>query len=77
MRKYLMALIKNAMLITCIYSGLVWGYCCIRIFTGGFGWSEEFYGGIPVTFLDLAMLTFIISGLSGFLFLLAKEAEKL
>jgi hypothetical protein len=72
-----MSLIKNALLITCIYSGLIWAYCCFRVFTENFSFMDSFIYWSPISFLDLAMLTFIISGCSGFLFLIAKENEKL
>ena len=70
-------LLKNAFLIVCVYAGLMWLYCVVRVFTGNFPFSEPFIYGYGLTFLDLSILTFIISGTSGFLYLTLREAEKL
>lgn len=70
-------LLKNALLVLALFSALVWIYCVLRIFDGNFPWSDLFIDGIPITFLQLAMLSFVISGCSTFLYLLMREAEKL
>lgn len=70
-------LIKSALLIYSIYAGLVWLYCVVRVYTGNFPFSEPFIYGLPGTFLELSIFTFITSGTAGFLYLVMSEAEKL
>jgi hypothetical protein len=52
---------------------LVWGYCVLRIVTGGFPFSDEFIIGIPVTFLDLSILAFVTFLAAFFCYLVLEE----
>jgi hypothetical protein len=39
---------------------LIWIYCVIRIFLGEFAWDAEFIDGIPISFLEISIGSFII-----------------
>ena len=44
-----------------IYALLAWGYCCARLLMHPEYMSDPFIMGIPVTFWQFAMGTFIVS----------------
>ena len=46
------------------YCLAVWAYCAVRIFTGGFDWSERFIWNVPVTFWELAIVAFVASAVA-------------
>ncbi len=52
---------------------LMWFYCICRIFTGDFAFQEEFIMGIPITFLEISIGSFIIFLASLFLYLCFEE----
>ena len=60
------------------YSLLMWLYIAARIivFYDPSCWRSEFIDGIPITFWQLGIVTFITSGASMFGFLSLKEGVK-
>ncbi len=55
-------------------SFLIWIYCVIRIYLGQFPWSDLFIDGIPVTFLEISIASFIVFLTAMFSYLVLEEA---
>lgn len=55
---------------------LIWLYCIVRIFLGDFPFSDLFIDGIPVTFLDLSIASFIIFLAAIFSYLVLGELDQ-
>jgi len=56
---------------------LVWLYCVLRIFLGDFPFWDEFIIGIPVTFLDLSIASFIVFLAAFFSYLVLGEIDRM
>lgn len=74
-------ILKNFFLVLSIFSGLGWAYCVGRIFTwpdpSRFPFKDQFINGVPISILETMILFFVISGTATWLYLLAREAERL
>jgi len=55
---------------------LVWLYCVLRIFLGEFSWDSEFIEGIPISFLNLSIGSFIIFLAAIFSYLVLGEIDQ-
>ena len=58
-------------------SFLVWFYCILRIFLGQFPFSDEFIIGIPITFLEISIASFIIFLAAIFSYLVLGEIDRM
>lgn len=66
--------LKAAFFVIGLGSFLAWLYCILRIFTNG---NIQFFGpfidGIPITFLEVSIASFIIFLLAIWLYLVSEE----
>jgi len=56
---------------------LVWLYCILRIFLGDFPFGDPFIEGIPVTFLQLSIASFIVFLAAFFSYLVLGEIDRM
>ena len=68
--------LRAAMFVGTLGCFLTWGYCIVRIFTGDFPFSDEFIQGIPVTFLHLSILSFVLAHTFLWAYLVITEVDR-
>jgi hypothetical protein len=65
-------IIRTSAFVTFIYSTLIWAYVCVRIIVSEVE-HTPFINGIDIAFWELGILTFIISAISLWIFLILRD----